>query len=277
MSIYARRYSRYEGETEPAKVRFAVIADTEVRRLFQQKWVRRLIFMAWSPVVFLTGMLYIELLLKKATNVEQVSSDVFYYLFRSETWFVAIMMAAFGAGMIAKDVGGRALTLYFTRPVSVSQYLMGKLLAVMVTVLGVTLLPGIVLAVVQLLMSDPMRGGVFLDTLWRVGAWSLLVAFVSSAAILLLSALGTSTRYVGLVWLALFLFLDVARGVLESVVGENRLLDLISLRSLFYAFAELLFRGETAQLPAAVALLLLGAFCFAALRVRLQILERRAR
>ena len=277
MSIYSRRYSRYEGPIEPQKTRFAVIADTEVRRLFQQKWVRRLIYMAMSPVLGFIVYLYFQLMVQKLMNTEQLSSDVLLWLFQTETWFVVIMMAAFGSGMIARDVGGRALTLYFTRPLGVMQYLGGKLLAVMVPVLAVTLVPGILLALSQLLMSDPMQVGAFVDAVWRVAAWSLLVSFVLSTVILLLSALGMSSRYVGLVWLALFVFLDIAHGVLSSVAGNSKLLDLMSIKTLCYAYAELLFRHDGSQLPALVALVLLGAFAFVALRARLGVLEQRAR
>jgi len=274
VSIYQSRYERYDGPIEPASTRFLVIAETELRRLYKEKWVRRLFLMAWAPVLFLAARLYLQLVVGEALGDDSTPDDVFLMLFKAEAWFVAIMLAAFGSSMIARDVTNRSLTLYFTRPLDVDQYLWGKLLGVLITVLGVTFVPAMLLAVAQLLMSKEAAFGHFLDMSWRIAAASLVAGSLVSTLILLLSSLGRSPRYVGVAWLGIFVFLTIARGVLVKVLGPYELLDLISIQHLFVQTGECVLMGDSEQLSALIASVLLSGFFYVALRVRLQSLER---
>lgn len=274
MSIYRRHYAPYDGPMEAPGNRYLVIAETELRRLLKEKWVRRLLIMAWLPVVGHAVYIYFAMVLKSITGFEVLSGNTSMWFFRFQVWFVAIMMAAFGSGIICKDVSDRALTLYFTRPLNVDQYLWGKFLAVASTILAVTLVPGVMLAIMQWALSESIGLWTFLDMTWRIAAVSALGTFLYTSIILLLSSLGSSSRGVGLVWLALFVFLDVGRALVTSLIGDHPLFDIISLRRLFEATAEVLLVGNMNKLPAVIAVCLLSVFVFVALRMRLQQLER---
>lgn len=271
MSIYSRRYERYEGPLESASSRWLVIVETELRRLYREKWVRRLVILAWTPVLFQAARMYLILV---AGQLDEPPREVYLSLFRAEAWFVAMMLAAFGSGIIARDVSNRALTLYFTRPVNADQYLLGKLASVLTCVLAVTLLPGLLLALAQLMMSNSASWTEFASVAARVTGASLIGGMLVSTLILLLSSLGTSARYVGVTWLALFVFLAIGRGILVGILGPIPALDLMSIERLFVATAEYLITGDTDQLRAMVASLLLSAFFLVALRVRIRALER---
>ena len=272
--LYRRRYVRYDGPIEPARTRYTVIAETELKQLLREKWVRRLLIMAWLPVVGFAVYIYFGLVVKAITGFEVLTGNTTMMFFRYEVWFVAIMMAAFGSGMICRDLSSKALTLYFTRPLNVDQYLWGKFLAVASTILAVTLVPGVMLAIMQWALSESIGLWTFLDMTWRIAAVSALGTFLYTSIILLLSSLGSSSRGVGLVWLALFVFLDVGRALVTSLIGDHPLFDIISLRRLFEATAEVLLVGNMNKLPAVIAVCLLSVFVFVALRMRLQQLER---
>ncbi len=278
MSIYARRYGSYDGPIEPESSRILVIAETEVRRLLAMKWVRRLILMAFTPTVFLAAMLYFGLVVKKAAGFDPFSGDIFVYHFRTATWFVAVMMAAFGAAMIAKDVVTRAFPLYFTRPVSIRSYVLGKLAAIAVPVLGVSLLPGVLLAITQWALAEDLSLLTAGVTLAKIMGASVVLAGFASTVILLMSSLGTSARYVGVGWLGLFLFLDIAYGIFKAAMGtDSPLLDLMSLRQQLYDVYDLIFRGDSDGIPALVSLCAITGFCAAALRVRILAIEAKNR
>ena len=274
MSIFNRKYEPYDGPLESLSARFLVITTTELRRLTREKWVRRLFIGAWVPVIFLTGMLYVNLIMKQATGWDGLGGDIYLYLFRTEVWFVALMLAAFGASLINRDQNSRALTLYFTRPIGADQYLWGKLLSIGAVVLSVTLVPGVLLALAQLLMSETAQLGRFFDMTARVALCSVAIAFMSANLILLLSSLARSSRFVGTLWLGLFVLLEIVRSVLESQLGTHDLLDLISIGRLFNASAEFLFQGDERKLPALVALFVFGGFFFVSLRTRVKQLEK---
>lgn len=273
MSIYSRRYERYDGPLEPESRGPLVICETELKRLYREKWVRRLFLLSWSPVLVLAMRLYVSNVLRPGDDDFQ-PDDVFLSLFKAEAWFVGIMMAAFGSSMIARDVQNRALTLYFTRPLTSDHYLWGKLSAAVITVMGVTFVPGMLLALAQLLMSETSAFAHFLDVTWRIAAASLLVSTMIASLILLLSSLGKSSRYVGIGWLAIFFFLHIAREILGNVLGHSDLLDLMSIQRLFVATAEFIIMRRTEALSAVIAVVCMSAFFLLALRLRLATLER---
>ena len=273
MSIYSRHYEPYRGELEPPRSRVAVIAVAELRRLYAQKWVRRLVIMSWTPALMMLVFLYGKLVLKKALGDGPEPSAEYVWFYKSATIFAAIMMAGFGASMIARDVRHNALSLYFTRPLRVSHYLLGKLLAVMAPVLLITLVPGLVMALAELFMGDRLALMGFALGLGRVVAVSLVIAFVNGTVILLLSSLGRVPRNVGLAWIALFVFLEIVRGMLaEDIPG----IGLVSLKHMLWQTIELVFEGRTDRLPGLVAALAVAGFSLTALHVRLQSLERRS-
>lgn len=276
MTIHKREYRRYDGPLESMSSRFSIIAEMEIVRLLKQKWVRRFLIMAWIPVVVLAAMLYGSIVLAENTDTgfDGFSGQVFVYLMQTETWFVAIMMAAFGADMIAKDLQHSTFSLYFTRPLNATQYLLGKFLAVTVMILSITLLPGFILAVLQFFMDDILNFARLADMSWRVVTASLLISFVSTSVILLLSSLGKIPRAIGVFWIVIFFFLDITRSVLISVVGNEPLLDLISIRRMMYSMSEYLFLGYTQHLSALITLVMIAVFCLAALQVRVRRLEK---
>ncbi len=275
MGIYTARYERYKGPLEPPGTRFLVIAEAELRRLYKEKWIRRLFILAWGGALVLAVLMYVHMVVGNFIFGETTSSDrAFVYLFKVEVVFIAIMLAAFGSSMIARDVTNRSLTLYFTRPIDVDQYLWGKLLAVLCTVFGVTLAPGLMLAGAQLLMSKQADVLHFLNICGRLLAASVVAGGLVSTMILLLSSLGRSPRYVGFAWLAIWIFLFIVRGVLSDTLGHHELLDLISLSYLFVQAAEYILMGDRAHLSSMIATLLLTSFFYFSLRVRLQALER---
>ncbi len=274
MSIYSAKYDRYEGPLESPKSRFLVIAETEIRRLIKEKWVRRLFIMAWIPPLLLGGCLYAELVLGKFFGNERGPEVVYAMLFDWETVFVTIMLTAFGSSMISRDVNDRALTLYFTRPLDLNQYLWGKLLAVGGCVLAVTLAPGLLLAIGHLAMSPDATVWEFLDRVWRLVVVSGVDAAMVGTLILLMSSIGRSSRYVGFAWLAVFVFGEIVRGVLTKILGPAPLLDALSPGRLFTTTADFLLDGKTHKGPEFVAALLLTGLFYAALRIRLGVLHR---
>ena len=274
MSIHSHRYQRYDGVLESPRTRFWPIAEAELRRIAKEKWARRLMVLAWMPALYQAVMLYAKLVVKKAVGIDLGAFGIYQNLLQAELGFVAVILAAFGAGLISRDIETKALTLYFTRPVDAAQYHMGKFIAAASLVLLVTFVPGVLLGIAQAVMGEVFEVGPFLDGLGRLTLASAGMAFTSASLILLLSSSGWSSRYVGATWLGLFTLLEIARSALSSVFGRSPLLDIMSLGRLFTGSVDFLFAGQTDQLPAVIALWGFGVFFAVCLRVRISTLER---
>ncbi|HIA02088.1 MAG TPA: hypothetical protein EYN06_01705 [Myxococcales bacterium] len=275
MSIHLAKYTRYEGPLESENSRFTVIASTELKRLLKQKWVRRFLMLSFTPLVVLTVFLYVAAVMKAETGFDVLSNSIYIYFFHSQTWFIAIMMAAFGADLISKDIADRALCLYFTRSLDHMQYLWGKLVALGTLVLAVTLIPGLLLSIIHFGLIEDTDFIHFLNRSGRVILCSAALAFMATSIILMLSSLGTRSRIIGIGWLAIFFFLDFARAILINAVGENPIVDLMSIRHLMYAMPEFVFAVEGSVAAPTIALVLLSICCFVALKFRIQSLEKR--
>ena len=122
--------------------------------------------------------------------------------------FVFFVTVYVGAGLIANDRRANALQIYLSKPLTRAEYIFGKLAILMTFLLLVTWVPAIVLLIVQIAFAGnftffreqrvPVSGDHAL-LVHRGRAWS-------SAAMLALSSLSKSSRYVGILYAALIFF-----------------------------------------------------------------------
>lgn len=116
--------------------------------------------------------------------------DQIFYCNLATSMFAILIMAWYGAGLIAEDRRLGAHLLYFARPLTRRDYLLGKLLVVGAFGLLVTLGPGLVICVVAAFASPHWsfvteQGSVILHTI----AFGLLWTIVVSSVVLAISSL----------------------------------------------------------------------------------------
>ena len=158
--------------------------------------------------------------------------------------FFALLLVFFsGRGAVGEDLRTSALVVYFSRPVSFMQYLAGKWLAVSVGVLGVTLLPGVVLAVFRWLAEPDATALDFLLWLGALLLLSGLLALCMGWVVLAISALAGRARAAGIVWVILFFVsLGVAEG-LSNATGIYQL-NAVGFGQASEQLAGILFRRD---------------------------------
>ena len=149
MTIYRARYTRYAGETQPLSARFHAILSQELRRFARDKWFRRITLLSGLPTLVLGVYIYLAAILEQGFGWDPLGGEIFTRLYRWQPWFILLIFAAFGSAQISRDIKSRAMTLIFTRSVTPTQYVLGKLLALMTSALLVTFLPGVLLALAQ--------------------------------------------------------------------------------------------------------------------------------
>ena len=275
MSIYRAQYSRYRGALEPSSRRHRAIAAHELRRITRDKWFRRLVVMSGFPALVLGVFVYLAAVLEQSIGWDPLGGEIFTRLYAYQPWFILLIFAAFGSAQISRDIKSRALTLVFTRTVTPLQYVLGKIGAMMACALFVTLVPGVLLGIAQFAMTSTFGFWSLLDTLWRVALVSVLIAWLMSSLILLLSAVtGTSSRVTGMIWLVAFICLIMVRQLVSRQLGTPGFAAALSPYDIAVGTAEFFFAPDVVALPPLIACVVFSAFFTYALWVRIQSFER---
>ena len=138
--------------------------------------------------------------------------------------FVFFITVYAGAGLIANDRRANALQIYLSKPLTRVEYIFGKLAILMTFLLLVTWVPAMLLLVVQIAVRRqlhvPPRQPVPVS-----GDHALLVrpgADGRRSAMLALSSLSNSSRYVGILYAALIFFTQAIYGVLLRGHAQHR-------------------------------------------------------
>ncbi len=131
----------------------------------------------------------------------------FYTFFRrSQGILMVLLVGMIAPGLISRDMQSRAFLLYFSRPITPFQYLLGKATTVWIFLLAVTTLPALVVYLVGILFSPGL--GVILNT-WDIPLRILLATAVltipTTMLALCLSSLVNESRYARFAWFAIWI------------------------------------------------------------------------
>ncbi len=113
---------------------------------------------------------------------------------------VALLLAIVGAGLIAEDRRTGAMELYFSRPLTRRDYVMGKLMAAGLVPLGLYVAPFVVLWLFAMGTAPPDAAGSMWGLLIPGLTGTLLASVLLACTILGVSALGERARTVGVVY-----------------------------------------------------------------------------
>jgi ABC-type transport system involved in multi-copper enzyme maturation permease subunit len=131
--------------------------------------------------------------------------------------------------LIAHDVRSRAFLLYFSRPLTRWEYLLGKAATVWCFLGLITTLPALALYVMGVLMSPALS--VILDT-WdlplRILGASMVLMLPTTILALCFSSLTSETRYAGFAWFVVWAFGWVTYAILQAA-DPNASWTLVSL------------------------------------------------
>ena len=233
--IYDQSYRPFAGDLASPRSRFLIIAANELRQAWKSKWFKRIAWFSFGPLIVFAVLVVVA---ARFAALGGQMEDVWMPFWGIQMFFAMLMVFFIGRGAVGEDLRTGALTVYFSRPVSFMQYLAGKWLAVAVGVLGVTLVPGVVLAIFRWL-AEPDTG--LLDFLLWLGSLLLisgLAALCMGWVILAVSALSGRARAAGIVWVVLFF---VSFGIGEGLAEATGIYELNALG--FGQASEQLARG----------------------------------
>ena len=155
MAVYRRTYTSYSGALTPAWSRFLVVFRYSRKNLFRSKFHTGVFVLCFFyPLLCLIAIYLAHHLsfLERYSGSNQLLTidNKFFFVFITVQGVLAFMLTAFtGPGLIAPDLANGALPLYFCRPLSRAEYVLGKSSVLAILLSEITWVPGLVLFAVQ--------------------------------------------------------------------------------------------------------------------------------
>jgi ABC-2 type transport system permease protein len=262
MPLFQIGYRRYEGQRTSHATRWWPITRTGLAIAWRSKLLRRLEFVAFLPFLYFGWVFFV---IGRITDPGTDPSAPFYELARDflgnqlanqlhddpaairsavwtivfgyfgtyfQLWIAALVAAVVGPSLVANDLRTRAFLIYFARPVSRLDYVIGKTGVLVAVLASVTLLPSLTLYALSILFSPsfdtiaqtlPVAGTIVLATLGTIVPAALLL--------LVLSSLTRRPRFAAIAWFVICLFGPLAHLILQETRGlrDNGWTFLISL------------------------------------------------
>ncbi|MHC5212187.1 MAG: ABC transporter permease [Planctomycetota bacterium] len=246
MVIHDRSYSRWTGDKSRPVRATAIITRAGLRRgistLFRRKFPAIILILgAFGPFIFALGFLFVRHYIltnagsfapelveglqgQEITRMSSANAEnVYGYMFIIQWPFVLLACVLLGSGLVAEDRRANALELYLSRPMSLHQYLFGRLATIATFVAAVTVIPAAILVLTQLSLNWTQEGeaarltGLLMRTLAAGAVW----VAVPSLLILATSSLCERARNAAIVFLGIIVLLEfVASNILVEVFGN---------------------------------------------------------
>jgi len=271
--IHDQGYRRYAGRRDPYGRRWWVIGRTGLFNRIRERRVIAVLLAAWLPFLVRGIQIY------ASANFQQVAflaptPEMFREFLNQQEVFIFIVSIVIGSGLIADDKRANALQIYLSKPLTRVEYIVGKLTTLAAVLTFVTWLPAMLLLVLQMLFAGSTK---FLaDHLFLIPAITLFAAvqvFVSSFAMLALSSLSKSRRFVAMMYAGTLFFTAAMYQALRQITGSTAWAA-ISPRDTMNVIADGIFRIQgTRAIPFPMAVIAIVALIAGSM----WILERRVR
>ena len=273
MPIHDQGYRRYGGRRDPHGRTWWVIARAGLMERLRERKFLALLLVAWLPFVVRAVQMYL------AANIPQAAvlapnAVTFGDFIDQQGIFVFFITIYVGSGLIANDRRANALQIYLSKPLTRVEYVAGKLATLVMLLSAVTLVPGLLLLLMQVLFAGNftfLRANLFLFP--AITLFSAILVLLSAFSMLALSSLSKSRRFVAMMYAGLIFFTAAMYQALRGMTG-SRAWAVISPEDVLDVVGAVIFRrAGTPAVPMWAALLVIAVLIGASL----WILERRVR
>jgi ABC-type transport system involved in multi-copper enzyme maturation permease subunit len=274
MPIHDQSYRRYLGGRAAPGRAWTVIAWAGIRSVIRKRIFLGLLIFSWMPFVVRAVQVYVASNYPQMAAILAPDPKMFRDFLEQQDFFVFIVTIFVGAGLIANDRRANALQIYLSKPLMRSEYIAGKAAVLFAFLLMVTLVPGLLLLMLQVLFKGSfefLRNNLFLFPAIIVG--SLLQAIVATFTMLALSSLSKSSRYVGILYAGAIFFTKAIYLAMLAITGSSKF-SWLSLGENLSQVVDVVFRlPPRHQTPWAVSLIVIVGL----VAVSISVLERRVR
>jgi ABC-type transport system involved in multi-copper enzyme maturation permease subunit len=241
MPIHDQSYRRYAGGKALPGQAWTVIARAGMMNMIRKRTFLGLLIFAWFPFLVRAVQIYVT------ANYPQVAmfaptAETFRQFLEQQDFFVFIVTIYVGAGLIANDRRANALQIYLSKPLMRVEYIFGKAFILFAFLLFVTLVPALLLLLLQVLFAGSfefLKKNLFLFPAITVAA--ILQAVLSTFTMLALSSLSKSARYVGILYAGILFFTAAIYAAMLAITGSTRL-SWVSLGANLTQVVDVIFR-----------------------------------
>ncbi len=272
--IHDQSYRRYQGARNTVGRAWSVIAWAGIRAMLAKRVYLGLVLLSWVPFIVNAVRIYVATNFPQAGAFFGINPAMFRSFLDSQGVFVFFMTVWAGAGLIANDRRVNALQIYLSKPLLRSEYIGGKFAVLAAFLLNVTLVPGLLLILLQIAFSGSFEFiGKNLYLIPAIILGSLIQVIVASTTMLALSSLSKSSRYAALLYTGAIFFTDALFNALRVINGSTRMAWL-SITANMGQVTDVIFRQTPKyETPWIVSLMVL----LALVAVSISVLERRVR
>jgi ABC-type transport system involved in multi-copper enzyme maturation permease subunit len=189
MAVYEHLYGAYEGESRSALSGFLVIPRYALRDVFKSKLFTTIFILCFIYPLVATILVYLHhnvnalaLLQINVRELLPIDASFFQTYVEMQCAFAFILTVLVAPPLISRDLSNNALPLYLCRPLSRTEYVLGKMAVVGFLLSLVTWVPGLLIFMFQASLAGVAWTW---SNLWM--AWSIF--FGSMVWIVLLSLL----------------------------------------------------------------------------------------
>ena len=272
--IHDQGYRRYGGLKARTGTGWMVIARAGIRSQLAKRAFLGLLLLSFLPFFARAIQIYLAVNFPQTGDLLAVKPDLFRQFLDQQQIWVFFITVYVGAGLIANDRRANALQIYLSKPLTRAEYIFGKLAILMAFLLLVTWVPALLLLIVQIAFAGNFT--FLLKNLYlfpAITVFAFIQVTMVAAAMLALSSLSKSSRYVAILYAAVIFFSQAIYGVL-TVVTRSTQLSWISFPANLSQMGDVIFRMPSKyDTPWPVALLMIVGL----ITVSGVILERRVR
>ncbi len=263
MAIHDQNYVRYEGHLRE-KGAWWVIARTTMRTFLSFLRTKLVLLGLWISGPLVAAVLVLVEYAARGqigqfTEVEAPGGGTIVFFLQMQAFSLAILFLAQGCGVISEDLRFRTFQLYFSKPLSRTDYAVGKLLGLFMLGSLVTIFPTILVG--GLRMAFYVQSEFFKTVAEQVGiglGMSLLITVVMTAVVAGLSSLTSRTGYVILSWIGVLMVPLILSGIVAIATSGADWSHLWSITGCFYVICQNLLTEETFDGPLWAAWVVLG-------------------
>ncbi len=253
MPVHDLGYRSWEGRRTPRLLRTISVARSGISLVWQRKWLRLMLILAWMPIVFpAMGIFAFEysatepdmrevthellrgplgrpdLAFMATTDTDKVRHEVWstfiLTFFRyPQLSAMVLLVGMISPMMISYDLRSKAYLLYFSRPLSTWEYVVGKSAVIWFYMSLILTLPAIALYVLGVLLSPDLS---VVDQTWdillRILAASFVLIVPTTALATCYSACTSESRYAMFGWFATWTMGFVAYQILTYAPYRSR-------------------------------------------------------
>ena len=196
MAVHDRTYRGYDGPRTAGRSRLLVLPRYAFQGVFSSKLFTAFYTLCFVPTIVAAVMIYLRhnahalsVLELRVDQLVVIDADFFFVLLGIQGIALGSLIALIvGPGLISRDLVHNALPLYLARPISRTEYVLGKMSVLVFLLSLVTWIPDLLLVTIE----GWLEGGGWLLRNWRIVV-AIPVAGLTWIAVLSLLTLAISS------------------------------------------------------------------------------------